>query len=182
MTTASLSRSAGVLVHPTSLPGPFGIGDLGPIAYRWVETLAAMKQSWWQVLPLGPTGAGDSPYQSFSAFAGNVNLLSPEVLQQEGLLTTNPWAGEQFPNDHVDYARVTPFKAKLLRAAWESFRGGKAAHLKRDFENFCAAEAGWLDDHALFVATHEALGGASLVEWPRDVLQRNPVALAELGK
>ena len=73
--------------HPTSLPGPFGIGDLGPVAYRWVETLAAMKQTWWQILPLGPTGSGDSPYQSFSAFAGNVNLLSPELLERDGLVS-----------------------------------------------------------------------------------------------
>src|SRR5205814_5639296 len=109
MTTPAFHRSAGVLLHPTSLPGPFGIGDLGPVAYRWVETLAAMKQSWWQVLPLGPTGAGDSPYQSFSAFAGNVNLLSPDVLQQEGLVSADLWAGEQFANDHVDYGRITPF-------------------------------------------------------------------------
>src|SRR5262249_16803115 len=88
MTTPALPRSSGVLLHPTSLPGPFGIGDLGPTAYRWVETLAAMRQSWWQVLPLGPTGAGDSPYQSFSAFAGNVNLLSPELLEREGLISS----------------------------------------------------------------------------------------------
>jgi 4-alpha-glucanotransferase len=170
------------LLHPTSLPGPFGIGDLGPIAYRWVETLVAMKQSWWQVLPLGPTGAGDSPYQSFSAFAGNVNLLSPEVLQQEGLVSADLWVGEQFPNDHVDYSRVTPFKSKVLRAAWDAFRGGKAAHLKHDFENFCTAEAAWLNDYALFVAIREALGGASLVSWHSDLLRRNPVALAELEK
>ena len=137
MSTPSLPRSSGLLLHPTSLPGPFGIGDLGPIAFRWVETLAAMKQSWWQVLPLGPTGAGDSPYQSFSAFAGNVNLLSPDVLQQEGLVSADLWSNEQFPNDHVDYARVMPFKSKLLRAAWDAFRGGRAAHLKHDFDNYC---------------------------------------------
>src|SRR5207247_9359056 len=83
MPTAKLRRSAGILLHPTSLPGPFGIGDLGPAAYRWVETLAAMRQSWWQVLPLGPTGTGDSPYPSFSAFAGNVHLLSPEPLERD---------------------------------------------------------------------------------------------------
>src|SRR6478735_1991900 len=99
MTTPVLPRSSGILLHPTSLPGPFGIGDLGPTAFRWVETLAAMRQSWWQILPLGPTGAGDSPYQSFSAFAGNVNLLSPEVLQQEGLVSPDLWAGEQFAAD-----------------------------------------------------------------------------------
>src|SRR5207248_11210194 len=103
MTTPSLPRSAGVLLHPTSLPGPFGIGDLGPTAYRWVETLAGMRQSWWQVLPLGPTGAGDSPYQSFSAFAGNVNLLSPELLEREGLVSNSLWAGQHFPDDRVDF-------------------------------------------------------------------------------
>src|SRR5262249_60640721 len=119
MSTPSLPRSSGLLLHPTSLPGPFGIGDLGPIAYRWVETLAAMRQSWWQVLPLGPTGAGDSPYQSFSAFAGNVNLLSPELLEREGLISSSLWAGKQFSDAHVDYARVTPFKAALVRAVWD---------------------------------------------------------------
>jgi 4-alpha-glucanotransferase len=182
MSTPSLSRSSGLLLHPTSLPGPFGVGDLGPMAYRWVETLAAMKQSWWQVLPLGPTGAGDSPYQSFSALAGNVNLLSPEVLQQDGLVAADLWAGENFPTDHVDYARVTPFKAKVLRAAWDAFRGGKGGHLKSDFESYCTAEAGWLDDSALFSAVRGALGGANLVAWPPDLLRRNPVALAELEK
>ncbi len=182
MSTPTLPRSSGVLLHPTSLPGPFGIGDLGPTAYRWVETLAAMKQSWWQVLPLGPTGAGDSPYQSFSAFAGNINLLSPEVLLQEGLVSADLWAGEQFPADHVDYARVTPFKSKLLRAAWGTFRGGGASALAHDFETYRAVEAGWLNDYALFVAIREALGGTGLTSWPPDLLRRNPVALAELEK
>lgn len=182
MSTPTLPRSSGVLLHPTSLPGPFGIGDLGPTAYRWVETLAAMKQSWWQVLPLGPTGAGDSPYQSFSAFAGNINLLSPELLLQDGLVSADLWAGEQFPADHVDYARVTPFKSKLLRAAWGAFRGGGAAALARDFENYRTVEAGWLDDYALFVAIREALGGTNLTAWPPDLLRRSPVALAELEK
>src|SRR5207247_10932005 len=92
----TLRRASGVLLHPTSLPGPFGIGDLGPAAYRWVETLAAMRQSWWQVLPLGPTGSGDSPYQSFSAFAGNINLLSPELLERDGLVSSSFWAGQSF--------------------------------------------------------------------------------------
>src|SRR5208283_4346577 len=85
----SPSRSAGILLHPTSLPGPFGIGDLGPAAHRWVDELARAKQSWWQVLPLGPTGYGDSPYQCFSAFAGNSSLLSPEALVEDGLLARN---------------------------------------------------------------------------------------------
>jgi 4-alpha-glucanotransferase len=182
MSTPILPRSSGVLLHPTSLPGPFGIGDLGPVAYRWVETLAAMRQSWWQILPLGPTGAGDSPYQSFSAFAGNINLLSPELLQQDGLVGADLWAGERFPDDRVDYARVDPFKKKLLRAAWDAFRGGKAAGLPRDFERYCGAEAGWLDGYALFMAIREALGGAGLTEWPADLLRRDPVALAAMEK
>ena len=182
MSTPILPRSAGVLLHPTSLPGPFGIGDLGPTAYRWVETLAAMRQSWWQVLPLGPTGAGDSPYQSFSAFAGNINLLSPELLERDGLVSSSLWAGQQFAADHVDYARVTPFKTALVRAAWDSFRGGKAPRLKDEFAAFTSAEAGWLDDYALFTAIREALGGAGLPEWPTDLLRRAPVAIAAIEK
>lgn len=182
MSTPSIPRSAGLLLHPTSLPGPFGIGDLGPVAYRWVETLAAMKQTWWQVLPLGPTGAGDSPYQSFSAFAGNVNLLSPELLQHDGLVSQELWANLQFPDARVDYEQVTPFKTKMLRSAWDAFRGGKAGYLKNDFEKYCATEAAWLNDYALFMAIREAVGGANLISWPPDLLWRKPVALAEMEK
>ncbi len=178
---ATLPRSSGVLLHPTSLPGPFGIGDLGPIAYRWVETLAAMKQTWWQVLPLGPTGAGDSPYQSFSAFAGNVNLLSPDLLAQDGLVSPEGWAGRHFPADHVDYARVTPFKDGLVREAWDAFRGGSADHLRADFEWFCEREKDWLADYALFTAVRDSLGGAGLLDWPDDLRRRDPDALAAAG-
>lgn len=178
MSQPELSRSSGVLLHPTSLPGPFGIGDLGPAAYRWVETLAAMKQTWWQILPLGPTGAGDSPYQSYSAFAGNINLLSPELLEQDGLVSPALWAGKHFPDTHVDYAQVTPFKAALLRAAWDSFRGGKGTVSRDEFEAYCAAEKSWLDGYAVFMAIREALGGASLPDWPEDLLRRVPAAVA----
>src|SRR5437588_3830937 len=148
MSTASLVRSSGILLHPTSLPGPFGVGDLGPMAYRWVETLAAMRQSWWQVLPLGPTAAGDSPYQSFSAFAGNTALLSPELLERDGLVSPLLWAGQAFPEDRIDFERVTRFKKALLRAAWDGFRSGKANQLKEDFATYCAEEAEWLEGYA----------------------------------
>src|SRR5438046_8818608 len=94
--TVSFPRSSGILLHPISLPGPFGIGDLGPIAYEWIDVLAAADQSWWQILPLGPTGFGDSPYQCFSAFAGNPNLLSPELLARDGLLTSADLAPPAF--------------------------------------------------------------------------------------
>jgi 4-alpha-glucanotransferase len=182
MSTTSLTRSAGVLLHPTCLPGPFGIGDLGPIAYRWVETLAAMRQSWWQVLPLGPTGAGDSPYQSFSAFAGNISLLSPELLERDGLVSPLFWAGHSFPTEHVDYDRVGTFKAALLRHAWDTFRAGKAPALKEDFAAYREAEAGWLDGYARFMAIRDSLNGASLPDWPAPLLRRNPVALATAEK
>lgn len=182
MTTAALRRSSGVLLHPTSLPGPFGIGDLGPSAYRWVETLAAMRQSWWQVLPLGPTGAGDSPYQSFSAFAGSINLLSPELLERDGLVSSSFWAGQHFPEDRVDYPHAAAFKKALLRAAWDSFRQGKAPRLKEEFEAYTRTEAGWLGGYALFMAVRDSLGGASLPEWPAELLRRNPAAVAAAEK
>src|SRR5262245_43277446 len=97
-------RSAGVLLHPTSLPGPYGIGDLGPVAFEWIDVLAAAGQSWWQILPLGPTGYGDSPYQCFSAFAGNPNLLSPELLARDGLLRAVDMPLTNFPADRVDFS------------------------------------------------------------------------------
>src|SRR5262245_61441130 len=118
-TTQGRPRTAGILLHPTSLPGPYGIGDLGPTAYAWVDALARAQQSWWQILPLGPTGYGDSPYQCFSAFAGNPYLISPEALAQDGLLRPASWAGVSFPDDHVDYGAVIPFKRALLQRAWE---------------------------------------------------------------
>lgn len=178
MTTPTLPRSAGVLLHPTSLPGPFGVGDLGPVAYRWVETLAAMKQSWWQILPLGPTGAGDSPYQSFSAFAGGIKLLSPELLEREGLVASSFWSGKHFPDDHVDYGLVNPFKTALLHEVWNNFRAGQGTHLKADFAAYIEQEAAWLDDFALYTALRDSLGGLALPDWPKDLLRRDPPTLA----
>src|SRR5713226_7320086 len=101
------NRTAGILLHPTSLPGSYGIGDLGPAAFAWVDALVRAKQSWWQILPLGPTGYEDSPYQCFSAFAGNPNLVGPELLIQDGLLREQDVAaGLSFPEDSVDYGAV----------------------------------------------------------------------------
>jgi 4-alpha-glucanotransferase len=176
-------RSSGVLLHPTSLPGPFGIGDLGPEAHRWVKTLAAARQTWWQILPLGPVGAGNSPYQSFSAFAGNVALLSPELLVRDGLLPASFLHGRWFPWDHVDYDQVTPFKQAVVREAWDQFRGGQGpAGLRDEFDAYRQREAGWLDDYALFTAIRDALSGASLPKWPADVRRRAPAALVALEK
>lgn len=176
-----LPRSSGVLLHPTSLPGPFGVGDLGPEAYRWVDALAAANQTWWQILPLGPTGAGNSPYQSFSAFAGNVVLLSPELLVRDGLLSRDFLGGETFPDTWVDFDRVSRVKRAVVREAWDHFRGGKGGPgLAAEFEAYRKREAAWLDDFALFTAVRDALGGAHLADWPVDVRKRDPKALAAL--
>lgn len=182
MTALSIPRSSGILLHPTSLPGAFGIGDIGPNAYRWIETLAAMKQCWWQILPLGPTGAGDSPYQSFSAFASDIKLLSPELLEKEGLVNASLWAGKQFPDNHVDFAKVRTFKTELLRAAWDSFRTGKASQLKDEYVAYSSKEAGWLNDYSLYTAIRESLGGKQLIDWPKNLLHREPAALAAAEK
>jgi 4-alpha-glucanotransferase len=177
-TKLSLTRSAGILLQPTSFPGPYGIGDLGPTAYAWVDGLVRARQTWWQILPLGPTGYGDSPYQSFSAFAGNPSLVSPALLIQDGLLDASDLTGTDFPAERVDYGPVIEFKNRILSRAWQRFRAGSAAHFRGPFEEFSKQEAGWLDDFALFMAVKEAHGGKSWQEWPPPLLHRDPAALA----
>jgi 4-alpha-glucanotransferase len=129
-----LRRSSGILLHPTSLPGQFGIGDLGPEAFQFVDFLHSAKQSLWQVLPLGPTGYGDSPYQTFSAFAGNPLLISLEKLSEEGLLSSsdlqNPPSGSLL---NVDFRAVTAWKFPLLRKAYENFRAHATASQREMF-------------------------------------------------
>ena len=176
------TRSAGVLLHPTSLPGPYGIGDLGPAARTWVDSLARAQQQWWQILPLGPTGYGDSPYQCFSAFAGNPNLISPQLLVDDGLLESGDVANVHFPAEHVDYGAIIPFKYGILAQAWERFQGGRAAALKEAFDSFKRTNAGWLDDYALFMALKEAHGGKSWHEWPAPLRARESKALAAARK
>ncbi len=170
-------RGSGLLLHPTSLPGPFGIGDLGPAAYAWVDTLVRAGQKWWQVLPLGPTGYGDSPYQCFSAFAGNPYLVSPESLVQDGLISASDLADLRFPEDRVDFGPVIQFKVSLLQRAWERFRAGAAAALKPELETFRDESAAWLDDFALFMALKDEHGGASWLTWEAPLVQREPAAL-----
>jgi 4-alpha-glucanotransferase len=165
-------RSAGIILHPTSLPGPYGIGDLGRAAYAWVNALVRARQSWWQVLPLGPTGYGDSPYQCFSAFAGNPNLVSPEALVEDGLVSAHDLAGMDFPADHVNFGPVIGFKNRLLARAWENFRTGTATSLRALFDAFCHESASWLNDYALFMALKDVHGGASWRQWPLPLIQR----------
>ena len=166
-------RSAGVLLHPTSLPGPFGIGDLGPAAYAWVDALVQAKQQWWQILPLGPTGYGDSPYQCFSAFAGNPYLISPQLLIDEDLLDSRDVASVSFPPGRVDYGPVIQFKIHLLQQAWDRFSKGRGQALRGPFESFTRAEASWLDDYALFMALKDAYQGRSWQEWPAPARMRH---------
>src|SRR5262245_27016287 len=161
-------RTAGVLLHPTSLPGPYGIGDLGPAAYAWIDSIAQAKQRWWQILPLGPTGFGDSPYQAFSAFAGNPYLVSPQYLVEDGLLDPKDVEGSALPADRVDYGPVIVFKTRLLARAWENFRAGRAAKLRGELDRFVTDNTGWLDDYALFMALKDTQGGVSWDRWPDD--------------
>jgi len=175
-------RSSGILLHPTSLPGPYGIGDLGPGAHAWVEALARARQGWWQILPLGPTGYGDSPYQCFSAFAGNANLISPELLMQEGLLRPAKAPEGLFPATHVEYERVVPHKEQLLNRAWQNFQAGRAPHLRPEFEAFCAQESEWLEDFALFTALKDTHPGGVWTAWDAHLVSRDRATLARAGK
>ena len=171
-------RGSGLLLHPTSLPGPYGIGDLGPAAFQWIDHLAAAKQKWWQVLPLGPTGYGDSPYQCFSALAGNPYLISPTTLLEAGLLGRADIPPAAFPDDRVDFGPVIKFKVALLERAWENFQAGQGRSLRGELEAFLDAERGWLDDFALFMALKDAHDGASWLTWEAPLRLRAAPALA----
>ena len=175
-----LNRASGILLHITSLPGPYGIGDLGPAARRFADFLHEAGCSVWQVLPLGPTGFGDSPYATFSAFAGNPYLISPDDLLVEGLLTEADLADRPaFPAGRVDYGAVIPYKLRLLDRAYERFRSGVRPDLEADFAAFRRAEASWLDDFALFMALKEAHQGAPWNAWPEPLRRRDPAALEQ---
>lgn len=171
-------RSSGVLLHPTSLPGPFGVGDLGPQAHAFVQFLADARQSIWQMLPLGPTGYGDSPYQSFSAFAGNPLLISFDRLIERGYLhqsvRTNP---PPFSLDAVEYDRVLPWKRALLAEAFVKFDRSAGEMERSEFEEFCQQQAGWLDNFALFIALKESQPHNHWSAWDRDLIARRPAAL-----
>lgn len=176
-------RSSGLLLHPTSLPGPWGIGDLGSAAYRFVDFMVAAGQSVWQVLPLGPTGYGDSPYQCFSAFAGNPLLVSLDQLVQQGLLEQGELeqaaAGRELWADAVNFGEVIGFKLPLLQRSYERLRAGAAPELAAAFAQFGAANAGWLDDYALFRALKDAHDGASWNTWAPPLRSRDKAALKQ---
>jgi len=170
-------RAAGVLLHVTSLPSPYGIGDVGPAAWAWVDRLHEAGQSWWQALPLGPTGYHNSPYQSLSSFAGNGLLISPDGLIEDGLLQASDCQGLSFSTTAIDYDVVIPFKHGLLETVWRNFSRGVRPDLQSAFAQFCHEQAHWLDDYALFRALKVRYNNAHYLEWPAELVQRRPAAL-----
>lgn len=171
-------RASGVLLHVTSLPSRYGIGDLGPSAVAWIDRLAAAGQSWWQMLPLGPTGHENSPYQALSSFAATPLIISPERLIEDGLLAEGDCQHDPFPADQVDFDRVIPFKQRLLARAWQSFRAGARQDLSAAFEHFCQQDAAQ-DDPALFMALRAKFRGAPFWDWPDELARREPQATAK---
>src|SRR5215475_9373655 len=170
--------ASGLLLHLTSLPSSYGIGDVGPVALAWIDKLSEAGQSWWQALPLGPTGYGDSPYQSLSSFAGNGLLISPDWLIEEGLLQQSECAPPLFPSASVDYTAVITFKRRLLERAWMNFQVAGRPDLRIAFEQFRQEQAHWLEDYALFRVLKEKYNGAWYIHWPADLVRRDPAALA----
>jgi 4-alpha-glucanotransferase len=179
-------RSGGVLVHPTSFPSRYGIGDLGDAAYQFVEFLERFGQGLWQVLPLNPTGYGDSPYQSFSAFAGNPLLISPDHLVRDGYLPATAVAQvPDFPLDSVDFGPVIDYKNSLLDEAFAYYQAHGSAEQRQAYQTFCAANAAWLKDYALFMALkthHQDQNGGVWNTWPAEIARREPQALQKWGK
>ncbi|TSA09367.1 MAG: 4-alpha-glucanotransferase [Deltaproteobacteria bacterium] len=174
-------RGSGILLHITSLPSFYGIGDLGPSAYQFVDFLSETKQSFWQILPLKPTSTahGNSPYSSFSAFAGNTLLISPERLVEEGLLSKADIKDHpSFPDETVIYKTVTEYKTELFRAAYGNFK--KRRQKDYGFVEFCNENRYWLDDYVLFVTLKESFGGAVWSEWPEDIRDRKGEIRKEL--
>ena len=177
------NRAGGILLHPTSLPGRYGIGDLGPQAYRFLEWLASTGCKLWQILPLGPTGYGDSPYQCFSAFAGNPYLISFDALIDDGLLTQADFtdlpefgAPRKGTMSRVDFGALIPWKLGLLQKAFSRYPSAPES-LRKEFKRFTKDNASWLDDYALFMSLKEANGGGAWSDWDESIRKRKPSAM-----
>ncbi len=180
MVAMKASRTAGVILHPTSLPSRFGIGDLGPTAATYVEWLAGAGASWWQVLPLHPPGPGDSPYSAISTFAGNELLISPELLVEDGLLSDEEVAEvPDLPTEWVEFDKVKPFKIGLFRRAYVRFQDSQPTSLVRELAEFRNQHRHWLSDYALFRAIRDSFNGSPWYEWPHPLAMREPQALID---
>ncbi|MDX1977557.1 MAG: 4-alpha-glucanotransferase [Pseudanabaenaceae cyanobacterium bins.68] len=174
-----MSRSSGILLHPTCFPSAFGIGDLGKSAYKFIDFLASSHQKLWQVLPLGPTGFGNSPYMCYSAIAGNPLLIDLEPFLEMGLLQAQECQA-QFPSDIVDFERVIPYKMGLLKIVFERFNQecDRFYDLAQRFQQFCTAEQDWLEDYALFMALLDQHQGSAWNSWAPELARRKPEAIA----
>ncbi|MFA8341808.1 MAG: 4-alpha-glucanotransferase [Rhodothermaceae bacterium] len=172
-----INRSAGMLLHPTSLPGPYGIGDLGYEAFKFIDFMKEAGQKLWQVFPLGPTGFGDSPYQCFSAFAGNPLLISPDILVEEKLLDVSDLQGiPHFDVNNVQFGEVINFKHSLLEKAFNNSIE-RDIRFPEEFEEFCNKNEFWLEDFALFMAGKKHYQGKIWADWDKDFAARKPEAL-----
>ena len=177
-----LKRSSGLLLHPTSLPGPFGIGEISIEAYKWIDFLVEARQSVWQILPLGPTGYGNSPYQTTSVFAGNPLLIDPARLVSEGYLSQSDLDhAPAFSGQEVEFDKVIDWKIPLLLSAYERFEHNAPAHEREAFASFCHTnDARWLDEYAFFVALKNFYDKKAWYDWPPEVKLRRPEALQAL--
>ena len=177
------TRSSGVLLHITSLPGDEGIGDFGTAAFRFADYLSVSRQSLWQILPLTPPGFGDSPYQCYSAFAGNTRMISLEQLVGDGLLSPGDLEDRpSFNEDRVQFAEVAAYKDPLLAKAFHNFKQSSRAEQRHDFESFCRYAKNWLDDYALFRALMDVYRGAAWNTWQKDLAFRHEEALVAARK
>jgi 4-alpha-glucanotransferase len=171
-------RASGILLHPTCLPGPFGVGDFGPTAFAFVDFLKDAGQKVWQVLPLNPTGYGDSPFQCFSAYAGNHLLISLETLQRRGIIDAADLLGQpEFPQDFVNFGSVIQWKTGVLRKAAKRFQQNASVEDRRVFEDFCTRNASWLPDFSLFMACKQEHLGVAWNRWPEEIAQRTSAGL-----
>ncbi len=173
-------RASGILLHPTSLPGESGIGELGPEAFAWIDFLAGAGCSLWQILPLGPTGYGDSPYQCFSAFAGNPYLVSTQRLLEEGFLDAEALSDQpQFSDERVDYGAVIDWKLTVLDRAYLHFSAAASSDLREEYADFRADQASWLADYALFMALKDYHHGAPWHTWAPELRDRQTETLKD---
>ncbi len=171
-------RSSGILLHPTSFPSRFGMGDMGIEAYRFIDFLVESDQQYWQVLPLGPTGYGNSPYSCYSAMAGNPLLINPELLRDDQLLADEDFANlPEFPLDYVDFERAIALKVPLLKKACENFKAKASPMQQKEFSGFCESKENWLEDYALFMALKDHFGGVSWNNWEPEIARREPESL-----
>ena len=176
-------RLSGILLHPTSLPGPFGVGELGEEAYHFIDFLASSRQHLWQVLPLGPTGYADSPYASFSSFAGNHLLISLRLLAREGLLEEQALLQKpSFPSSSVDYGAVIAFKMPLLWQSFQNFTTQATPPERQDYQQFRQNHQHWVDDYALFMALKDEHKGAPWTEWEPAIAARKAEAMSDWQK